>query len=73
MSDCGVPDLQMEIDRKAYNALSWRLLQFQKGEIDGKQLTISLDTLFMAVSGLVADRDFIHAFDQIYLLGKGSA
>ncbi len=55
----GVPDLQSEINRKAFETISWLTLAVTQKKITPAQFSTGIDALFMAVSGLVTDKDFI--------------
>ncbi|MDY7537550.1 hypothetical protein RGU72_04695 [Undibacterium sp. 5I1] len=64
MSD--VPVLREELDRKSLETAQWLLNSFQNHSITAEQFSTGLDTLFMAVSGLVDEEliDLITACDQ---------
>lgn len=59
-----VPVLQDEVNRKAFETLSWLTLSVTNGKITPAQYSTGIDSLFMAVSGLVTDRDFIHMIGE---------
>ena len=58
-----IPDVQDELNRKVYETLHWLTHSLTTAQITKDQFSTSLDTLFMAVSGLV-DRDFIHIITE---------
>ena len=55
----GVPILQDEVNRKAIETLSYLTTAVHHGKITPDQFSTGIDALFMAVSGLVTDKDFI--------------
>ena len=64
----GVPVLQDEVNRKAYDALSYLTMAVTHKKITPEQFSTGVDVLFMAVSGLVNDRDFIHIIGEAQAL-----
>jgi hypothetical protein len=66
----GVPVLQDEVNRKAYDALSYLTMAVTHKKITPEQFSTGVDVLFMAVSGLVSDRDFIHIIGEAQALCK---
>lgn len=54
-----IPVLQDEINRKAMDTLTWLALSLQRGSITPEQYSTGVDALWMAVSGLVSDPDFV--------------
>lgn len=67
----GVPDLQSEVNRKAFDTLSWLTLAVTDKRITPDQFSTGVDALFMAVSGLVSDRDFIYMITEAQRLCEG--
>lgn len=67
----GVPDLQSEVNRKAFDTLSWLTLAVSAKRISPDQFSTGVDALFMAVSGLVSDRDFIYMITEAQKLCEG--
>lgn len=59
-----LPTLQEEIDRKAIDTLTWLTLAVSQEKITPQQFSTGVDVLFMAVSGLVHDKDFIHLIGE---------
>lgn len=53
-----LPTLKDELDRKTFETIEYLVGAERKGRMTKAQVSASLDTLFMAVSGLV-DNDFI--------------
>jgi len=67
----GVPVLQDEVNRKAFEALSYLTTAVHHGKITPEQFSTGVDVLFMAVSGLVTDPDFIHIISEAqYIIDK---
>jgi hypothetical protein len=64
----GVPILQEEIDRKALETLEYLTMAVTHGKITPEQFSTGVDVLFMAVNGLVKDRDFIHMIGEAQAL-----
>ena len=60
----GVPILQDEVNRKAFDALSYLTTAVHHGKITPDQFSTGIDVLFMAVSGLVTDPDFIYIISE---------
>jgi hypothetical protein len=60
----GVPILQDEVNRKAFDALSYLTTAVHHGKITPEQFSTGIDVLFMAVSGLVTDPDFIYIISE---------
>lgn len=60
----GVPVLQDEVNRKAFDALSYLTTAVHHGKITPDQFSTGVDVLFLAVSGLVTDPDFIHIISE---------
>jgi hypothetical protein len=58
MTTSELPSIQDELSRKVHETLEWLLVGVERGRITKEQCSFGLDTLFMAVSGLV-DKDFI--------------
>jgi hypothetical protein len=58
-----LPTLREELDRKVYETLEWLIVGHEKGRLTKEQVSMSMDVLFMAVSGLV-DGDFIHIITE---------
>ena len=63
-----VPVLQDEINRKALDTLAWLTLSVHNDKITAEQFSTGVDALFMAVSGLVTDKDFIHMISEAQYL-----
>jgi hypothetical protein len=59
-----LPTLREELDRKTLETIQWLVRSTESGAITGDQLSVAVDTLFMAVSGLV-DADFINMFTEL--------
>lgn len=60
----GVPVLQDEVNRKALDSLSYLITALHHKKITADQFSTGVDVLFMAVSGLVTDKDFIHLIGE---------
>lgn len=60
----GVPVLQDEVNRKALESMSYLITALHHKKITPEQFSTGVDVLFMAVSGLVTDRDFIHIITE---------
>lgn len=60
----GVPVLQDEVNRKALESMSYLITALHHKKITPDQFSTGVDVLFMAVSGLVTDRDFIHIITE---------
>ena len=60
----GVPVLQDEVNRKALESLSYLITALHHKKITPEQFSTGVDVLFMAVSGLVTDKDFIHLIGE---------
>ena len=60
MTATGVPVLQDEVNRKALETMSYLVTALHHKKITADQFSTGVDVLFMAVSGLVTDKDFIH-------------
>lgn len=58
-----LPTLKDELDRKTFETIEHLVAAERKGRMTKAQVSASLDTLFMAVSGLV-DNDFIHIITE---------
>lgn len=56
----GVPILQDEVNRKALDSIGYLVTALHHKKITPDQFSTGIDVLFMAVSGLVTDPDFIH-------------
>jgi len=54
-----VPTLREELDRKVFETIDFLVGAASRGRMTREQVAASLDTLFMAVAGLV-DRDFVN-------------
>lgn len=54
-----IPTLQAEVNRKAIETLEWLTNAAIKKQITQGEFSVGIDALFMAVSGLVSDKDFI--------------
>jgi len=54
-----LPTLQEEVNRKAFETITWLTLAVTQKKITPEQFSTGIDSLFMAVSGLVTDKDFI--------------
>lgn len=69
----GLPTLKEELDRKVADTLDWLVRGVEGGKLTKEQASTGLDTLFMAVSGLV-DGEFIHIITsaQDYVAGASS-
>jgi hypothetical protein len=65
-----VPVLQDEVNRKALDTLAWLVMSIHHGKITAEQFSTGVDTLFMAVSGLVTDKDFIHMIGEAQYIIK---
>lgn len=59
-----VPILQDEINRKSFETIAWLTLAVTNGKITPEQFSTGIDALFMATSGLVTDRDYIHMITE---------
>ena len=68
-----IPVLQDEVNRKAFETLSWLTLSVTNDRITPSQYSIGIDSLFMAVSGLVTDKDFIHMITEAQRLCEEKA
>ncbi|TSP14018.1 hypothetical protein [Cupriavidus campinensis] len=53
------PTLQEEIERKSFEALDWLITSAALGKLSDAQFSTGLDTLFMAVNGLVRGQAFL--------------
>ncbi|WKZ86277.1 hypothetical protein N5B55_04825 [Ralstonia pickettii] len=53
-----MPTVQEELDRKTFETLEWLFSAVQLGKMTPDQFSTGVDTLFMAVSGLLG-KDFI--------------
>lgn len=58
-----IPTLREELDRKVMDTLEWLVLGRQRGRLTELQFSAGIDTLFMAVSGLVGE-EFIHMITE---------
>lgn len=58
-----LPTLKDELDRKVFETIEYLVSAVHKGRMTQAQVSASLDTLFMAVSGLV-DNDFINIITE---------
>jgi hypothetical protein len=58
-----LPTLREELDRKVYETLEWLIVGHEKGRLTKEQVSMGMDVLFMAVSGLV-DGDFIRIITE---------
>jgi hypothetical protein len=58
-----IPTLREELDRKVFETIEYLIAGVKKGRMTKDQASASLDTLFMAVSGLV-DNDFINIITE---------
>jgi hypothetical protein len=58
-----LPTLREELDRKVYETLEWLIVGHEKGRLTKEQVSMGMNVLFMAVSGLV-DGDFIHIITE---------
>lgn len=65
VSESGVPDLQHEVNRKAFNALDSLVVRLEAGKITDQQYAIGIETLFDALSGLVSDPDFFYIIGEL--------
>ena len=54
-----IPNLQQEVNRKAFDTFAWLTNAVMNGSITKEQFSTGIDALFMAMSGIVSDRDFI--------------
>lgn len=71
MTAAGVPLLQDEVNRKAIESLSYLTTAVHHGKITPDQFSTGIDVLFMAVSGLVTDKDFILLISEAqYIIDK---
>ncbi len=66
-----LPTLREELDRKTFETLNWMITGHAKGILTADQLSMGVDTLFMAVSGLV-DKDFIGIITSTQDMVKGN-
>lgn len=66
-----LPTLREELDRKVFETLNWMITGHTKGILTADQLSMGMDTLFMAVSGLV-DKDFIQIISTTQDMTKGN-
>ena len=57
-TDLHIPTVQEELDRKTFETLEWLFSAVQRGKLTQDQFSTGVDTLFMAVSGLLG-QDFI--------------
>ncbi|MDT4853402.1 hypothetical protein FQZ97_876670 [compost metagenome] len=53
------PTLQQELERKSFETLDWLIASAGLGKLSEAQFSTGLDTLFMAVNGLVRSQEFI--------------
>jgi hypothetical protein len=60
----GVPVLQDEVNRKAVDTLIWLGMSLHHGKISVDQFSTGVDALFMAVSGLVTDKDWLQMIGE---------
>jgi hypothetical protein len=60
------PTLKEELDRKAFETVEWLFTALDRGKLTPAQFSTGIDTLFMAVNGLVAENvtDLITAADE---------
>lgn len=58
-----LPTIREELDRKVFETLDWLTTSVRKCRITEEQFSMGIDTLFMAVSGLV-DKDFINIITE---------
>lgn len=58
-----LPTLKDELDRKVFETIEYLVGAVHKGRMTKAQVSASLDTLFMAISGLV-DNDFINIITE---------
>lgn len=66
-----VPVLQDEINRKALDTLMWLTLALDQRKITPDQFSTGVDSLFMAVSGLVSDADWMQLIGEAqYIIDK---
>jgi hypothetical protein len=68
MTATGVPVLQDEVNRKAIETMSYLVTALHHRKINADQFSTGVDVLFMAVSGLVTDKDFIHIITEAQAL-----
>lgn len=57
-ADLHMPTVQEELDRKTFETLEWLFGAVRRGNLTQDQFSTGVDTLFMAVSGLLG-KDFI--------------
>lgn len=66
-----VPVLQDEVNRKAIDTLTWLTLAVHHEKITAEQFSTGVDTLFMALSGLVTDPDWMQLIGEAqYIIDK---
>ena len=63
MTTSALPTLKDELDRKVFETIEYLTGAAHKGRMTKAQVSASLDTLFMTVSGLV-DNDFINIITE---------
>ncbi|UUZ75435.1 hypothetical protein LP414_27350 [Polaromonas sp. P1(28)-13] len=51
----GIPVLQDEVNRKAFNTMEWLFSSLNSGNMSPRQFSTGVDALFMTTSGLVDD------------------
>lgn len=56
-------EVSSELNRKTYDTISWLIRGLEGGRLTKAQFSTGIDTLFMAVSGLV-DGEFIHIITE---------
>jgi hypothetical protein len=77
-----LPTLKEEVDRKAFETVEWLFTSLDKGKLTAAQFSTGIDTLFMAVNGLVNEgvadlitaadfeaRHEIHTISHVYIKG----
>ena len=60
----GVPVLQDEVNRKAIETIAYLTMAVHHKKITPDQFSTGIDVLFMALSGLVTDSDFISLISE---------
>jgi hypothetical protein len=66
-----LPTLREELDRKVFETLNWMITGHAKGILTADQFSMGMDTLFMAVNGLV-DKDFVQIISTTQDMTRGN-
>lgn len=62
-------ELRSELNRKTFETLDWLIRAVTRGDLTREQFSTGIDTLFMAVNGLV-DKEFVHILTEAAELAK---